>query len=131
MLIDSNIVIYAARPEHEFLREFIAEHAPFVSAVSYVEVLGFHRLDEADRLQLQAFFDAATLLPITPAILEEAVQLRQQRRMALGDALIAATCLVHNLTLVTRNLEDFRWIPGLTLYNPFAPPDDEGNLDPS
>jgi len=41
MLIDSNILIYAAQPEHAFLREFIAEHAPVVSAVSYVEVLGF------------------------------------------------------------------------------------------
>ncbi len=41
MLIDSNIIIYAARPEYSQLRQFIAEHGPFVSAVSYVEVLSF------------------------------------------------------------------------------------------
>ncbi|MGB0561791.1 MAG: type II toxin-antitoxin system VapC family toxin [Spirulinaceae cyanobacterium] len=54
------------------------------------------------------------------AVVEVAVQLRQQRRMTLGDALIAATALVHELTLVTRNVEDFRWVEGLTLMNPLA-----------
>jgi predicted nucleic acid-binding protein len=49
MLIDSNIIIYAAKPEHADLRRFIAEHTPAVSAVSYVEVLGYHRLTERDR----------------------------------------------------------------------------------
>jgi predicted nucleic acid-binding protein len=36
------------------------------------------------------------------------------------DMLIAATALEHDLTLVTRNLSDFRGIPGLRLENPFA-----------
>lgn len=35
MLIDSNIIIYAAKPEYQQLRGFIGQHAPAVSAVSY------------------------------------------------------------------------------------------------
>jgi predicted nucleic acid-binding protein len=125
MLSDSNIIIYAAQPEHVFLREFIAEQAPAVSAISYVEVLGYHQLSEETRQHFEAFFTAATVLPITQPILEQAVRLRQQRRMTLGDALIAATCLVHNRVLVTRNVEDFAWILGLALLDPFAPATDE------
>ncbi len=49
MLVDSNILIYAAQAAHAQLRQFIAEHAPAVSAVSYVEVLGYHQLDDQDR----------------------------------------------------------------------------------
>jgi len=64
MLIDSNIIIYAAQPEHAGLREFIAEHSPCVSAVSYVEVLGFHDLSEQDRAHLEAFFFASTVFPL-------------------------------------------------------------------
>jgi hypothetical protein len=45
MLIDSNIIIYATKPEHADLRRFIEEHMPAVSAVSYVEVLGYQRLN--------------------------------------------------------------------------------------
>jgi len=32
------------------------------------------------------------------------------------DLLIAATALEHELTIVTRNIEDFNDIPGLVLY---------------
>jgi len=44
MLLDSNIIIYAAQPENDFLRQLIVERASAVSAVSYVEVLGYHRV---------------------------------------------------------------------------------------
>ncbi len=55
MLIDSNIIIYAAKAEHADLRAFIAEHTPAVSAISYVEVLGYHRLTEEERQHLGVF----------------------------------------------------------------------------
>jgi predicted nucleic acid-binding protein len=40
----------------------------------------------------------------------------------LGDAIIAATAVVHAQTLATRNTDDFAWIPGLRLWNPLADP---------
>jgi predicted nucleic acid-binding protein len=124
MLVDSNILIYAAQPAYTHLQQFIATHAPAVSAVSYVEVLGYHQLDDEERQYVEAFFRLARVLPLSQAVLEQAVALRQQRKMSLGDALVAGTALVHGLTLVTRNVEDFQWIQGLSLLNPFdiAPP---------
>jgi predicted nucleic acid-binding protein len=121
MLIDSNIIIYAAQQANTALREFIGQHAPAVSAVSYVEVLGYHRLTDQERQHFEAFFAAASVLPLTQDVLEQAVKLRQLRKMTLGDALVAGTALVHGLTLVTRNADDFKWIAGLSLLNPFAP----------
>jgi len=40
--------------------------------------------------------------------------------MSLGDAIIAGTALAYDLTLVTRNTEDFQWIDGLSLLNPLG-----------
>ncbi|MGO9275212.1 MAG: type II toxin-antitoxin system VapC family toxin [Terriglobia bacterium] len=120
-LIDSNIIIYAAKPEYSNLRLFIAEDAPAVSAVSYVEVLGYPRLSEEERRHFEAFFVSATILPISDGVIHEAVRLRQRRKMTLGDALVAGTALLHGLTLVTRNTRDFDWIEGLPLLNPFQP----------
>ena len=40
MLLDSNIIIYAGKPDYQKIREFISGIKPAVSAVSYVEVLG-------------------------------------------------------------------------------------------
>jgi predicted nucleic acid-binding protein len=63
MLLDSNIIIYASQPEHAKLRQFIAKHAPAVSAVSFVEVLGYHKLATSQRRDFEQFFAASTVLP--------------------------------------------------------------------
>jgi predicted nucleic acid-binding protein len=120
VLIDSNIVIYAAKPEHADLRRFIAEYGSAVSAISYVEVLGYYRLTELERHYFEAFFAAAPVLPLSPIVLEQAVKLRQRQKMTLGDSLVAGTALTHNLTLVTHNTKDFDWISGLSLLDPFT-----------
>ena len=119
VLLDSNIIIYAAKPEYETLRVFIANHAPVVSAISLVEVLGYHLLNQEDRLSFEEFFAAATILPISDSTVSKAIGLRQMRKLSLGDSLIGGTALVHGLTLITRNVVDFGWIDGLSLLNPF------------
>ncbi|MDF5713996.1 MAG: type II toxin-antitoxin system VapC family toxin [Rhizonema sp. NSF051] len=119
MLLDSNIIIYAAQPGNGGLRKFIAEHEPAVSALSYVETLGYHRLTEIEKQFLEEFFSISLLIPISQPVLDKAVTLRQIRRISLGDAIIAATALTYNLKLVTRNIKDFQWIEGLQLLNPF------------
>ncbi len=119
MLLDSNIIIYSAQPENAQLRAFIAEHTPAVSALSYLEVLGYHRLTEQQRQYFEEFFQLAQVLPIAQDVLTQAATLRQQRRMTLGDAVIAGTALVYELILITRNVDDFRWITELNLLNPF------------
>ena|SRR5689334_18326943 len=120
MRIDSNIIIYAAQDEHQAIRDFIAEHSPAVSAVSYIEVLGYYKLTQEARHYFEDFFAAARILPIANGVIEQAVRLRQSRRMALGDALIAGTAIANNLMLVTRNIKDFDWIESLSLLNPFG-----------
>lgn len=120
MLLDSNIIIYAAQPEHADLRSLIAAHDPVVSAVSVVEVLGYHRLSEAERTHFEEFFRVSRILAVSDLVISKAVTLRQQRKMTLGDALIGATAITNDLTLVTRNVDDFAWIAGLRILDPLA-----------
>ena len=119
MIEDSNIVIYAAEPGNEWLRDLIQATSPDVSAISLVEVLGTTRLTEEKREIIEAFFIAARIVPVSEAVIENAINLRRLRRMTLGDALIAATALLDDGRLMTRNAADFAWIPGLTIVNPF------------
>ena len=120
MLLDSNMIIYSAVPEHNIVRQFIAEHRPSASAISKVEVLGFSRLMPTDKASFEHFFAVSEIFSVSQDVIDEAIALRQQKKMSLGDAIIAATCLVHGLTLVTRNAKDFDWIAGLTVHNPFT-----------
>ena len=123
MLLDSNIIIYAALPEYAALQSFIAKHAPAVSAISRVEVLGYHLLTQEARSEFEEFFAAATVLPLSDLVISKAIEIRQLRKLNLGDALIAGTALSHGLTLVTRNVQDFEWINGLVLFDPLNNPE--------
>ena len=118
MLLDSNIIVYAAQPEHAVLRQFIETHTPAVSVISYIEVLGYHRLSEDDRQSLEQFFQTAERLPLSEAVVQWAVKLRQRRKMSLGDSIVAGTAIVHDRTLVTHNTEDFHWIEEIKLLDP-------------
>ena len=118
MLFDSNIVIYSTQPIYSEIQQLTEEHEIYVSAVSCIEVLGYHNLLPADRIDFENFFRTARILPIKSNIIDAAVALRQQRKISLGDAIIAGTALTHEKTLVTRNVRDFQWIEGLRLYNP-------------
>jgi hypothetical protein len=120
MLLDSNLIIYAGRPEHGALRDVIAREGPYVSGISKVETLGYHELSEQEKQFLEEFFDAADVLPVSQSTIAVATRLRQRRRMSLGDALIAGTALTHGLSLATHNTEDFAWIEELEVIDPLA-----------
>ncbi|EIJ35407.1 type II toxin-antitoxin system VapC family toxin [Thiothrix nivea] len=117
-LLDSNIFIYAINPNYAELHTWFAGKKLAGSEVSLVETLGYHRLNDVEKQGLEGLFALTEILPVSRSIIDQAVALRQQRKMSLGDALIAATAVIHGLPLVTRNTGDFDWIEGLVLHNP-------------
>jgi len=60
------------------------------------------------------------VIPLTDEIADTVIDIRRKTRVKVPDAIVAATCLTEDLTLITRNEKDFRDIDGLELYNPFA-----------
>jgi toxin FitB len=118
-LLDSNIVIYATQPANGWLRSDILSQPFAVSQATRVEVLGWHKLTPQDKADLEIFMAAGIVLSISDVIAERAIALRQARKFSLGDSLIAATALEHDLDLVTRNADDFKHVPGLNWSNPF------------
>jgi len=119
-LIDTNVVIDVMgniMPEN--IKQKVLQMPPIVSAVTYIETLGWHQATEKQLLVLQKFMNAATILPIDQSVIETTVALRQRKRIGLGDAIIAATAIVHNMVLVTRNVSDFKSISNLVVFNPW------------
>ena len=87
---------------------------------SYIEVLGYHKLTEEDRQFLEKFFRTAERLPLSETVVQWAIQLRQRRKMSLGDSIVAGTTIAYNRTLVTHDTDDFRWIEEIKLFDPLA-----------
>ena len=122
MVLDTNIVIYFAKPGGEHLSPWVGDPAAEVSVVSRIEALGFPNISAEEKAGIKK---ALAVLPeegLGEAVTERAIALRQQRRMGLADAIIAATALEHDMPLVTRNVADFQHVVGLRLINPFDQP---------
>ena len=107
-------------PAAEWLEAVMTGDTHYVSAVTRIELFS-KQLGPSETATLAGFVQSTKMIGLEEPIIQRTIALRQQRKMKLPDTLIAATALVQNLLPVTRNLADFRNIPGLAVLNPPAP----------
>jgi predicted nucleic acid-binding protein len=133
-LLDTNVISELRRVEKADVRVIAwAAAAPglslFLSAITILEIelgtLQIARKDVAQGAVLRAWVDEKILpgfdgriLPVDTAVARRCAQLQVPNRRPERDALIAATAMVHRLTIVTRNVADFERI-GVGLLNPW------------
>lgn len=110
-LIDTNILIYyfngsLSVPSKEKITDMLNEDFN-ISVISKMEFLGFRLFDSREKREAARFISFANVLPLSEAIVERTIQLKQAGKIRLPDAIIGATALYHNLNLVTHNVKDF------------------------
>jgi predicted nucleic acid-binding protein len=102
----------------------------YVSAIAILEletgVLQMERRDPTQGAVLRTWMDdhvlsefAGRVLPVDTAVARRCARLHAPDRRAERDTLIAATALVHGMTVVTRNVADFA-LTGVPLLNPWG-----------
>lgn len=122
-LFDSNILIYHLNDilnqrGTDLLSEGLSG-ASDCSIISKIELLGFNQSESNDRLE-RLLLSSLRELELTSEIAEKTIQIRKTHNLKLPDAAIAATAIVNNLVIITRNTSDFDQIVGLNYVNPFA-----------
>ena len=139
-LVDTDVVSELrkgprANPDVRAWMDAVPQTACFLSRVTVAEIrLGIEAVaDPSFRIELEAWLRDGVRAWFGERILDidEAVLLAWRRLARAGqkanysyaqpDALIAATALVHELAVVTRNVEDFRQA-GVPLLNPWHRP---------
>ncbi len=123
-LLDSNTVIYLCNgglPENaiEFLRNEVHKGI-FLSVISEIETLGWTAPTAFEAYITQSFVNGCTVIELTRPIVLKTIEMRKMRKIKLPDAIIAATALVHDFTLISRNDTDFKQITSLKYLNPFT-----------
>lgn len=118
-LIDSNILVYSRLPGHEYLREILLDQPVFISEISRVEVLGYHKIISEEEAYFKELFHIIPVIFPTSIIFDAAITIRKKRNIKLGDSIIAATAIVHDLSIYTRNIKDFENL-GIDCFNPIV-----------
>jgi predicted nucleic acid-binding protein len=80
--------------------------------------MSYPNMTEEMEAAFDRFFDGIEILPVSPDIARITWELRRSVKIKLPDAIVAATALLYGLTLITRNTQDFKNVPGLTVVNP-------------
>jgi len=120
-LIDSNYIIYFSKSDKQ-IATFFEEvqrrgNKLYISIITYLEVWGYWNLSDEEKEFLNTIRPAFITIPLSLKIADKAIFLRQNMKIKLADAVIAATALVHGLSLVTNNIDDFKNIQNLNLLN--------------
>ncbi|MEC4896071.1 MAG: type II toxin-antitoxin system VapC family toxin [Oscillatoria sp. PMC 1051.18] len=122
-LLDTNILIYFfnGEPAVEFIFDEIeaGDAVGYYCPITWVELLCYPALSDPEANLMREYLQTLTRIPLTESILDCAANIRRNYRVGLADALIAACAITERCTIVTRNIEDFRRIDGLTILNPF------------
>ena len=117
-LLDSNIIIYSYQPNFSYLKPLVLDPENAVSVISQLEILGFHGITINEETYCDYVFEILQTFPIDNTVLSKAIELRKTYKMKLGDSIIAATALLANIEIYTRNINDFIKIPDLIVVNP-------------
>lgn len=122
-LWDTNIVIYYLQQQfpangEKFMDKINVLNQPCLSVITEIELLCWKTNNEKDLLIINQFIDDALVLDIDKNIKLKTVNLRKKYKIKLPDAIIAATALVYDYTLITNNEKDFIAIDNLKIINP-------------
>lgn len=86
-----------------------------ISVVARIELEVYNPPTKTERDQFLAFVREATVIDLSELIIQQTVQLRRHYKgLKLPDAIIAATAIVNNLTLLSTNDSDFNRVSNLS-----------------
>ncbi|MDO9180673.1 MAG: type II toxin-antitoxin system VapC family toxin [Agitococcus sp.] len=133
-LLDTNVVseVRKLKPHDAVLSWLKAtpDHSLYLSAVTLgeiqagIEITREHDLPKAAEIEawLEQISQSFQILAVDSTVFRRWAKLMHHRNNHQEDALIAATALTHDLTVVTRNIKNFTEF-GVHLLNPFLTAD--------
>ena len=123
-LLDTNTIIYFLQQQFSqeaavFVDKLLMTSKPCFSVITEIELLCWKTASPKDVKLIQDFVKDSMVIELESSIKYATVDIRKAHKIKLPDAIIAATALVHNFTLITRNTPDFKNIANLKLKNPW------------
>lgn len=118
-VLDTNAVIYYVGGEARALEKLIpiiqSDNTIILPAIVVAELWSGKRMPEEEIPLIELFMASLLQPPLDVQLAKSAGTLRRTLPLDLGDACIAATALAYGATLLTRDVKDFKRVPGLSI----------------
>ena len=119
-LIDSNVIIdFCNGKLSNAGRVFLANVEPEISIITNIELFATKNISSREYALLEKFVAISTVHPVNADLVKATIEIRQSNKLKLPDAIIAATAIVFDLCLLSRNTSDFKSIERLSLIDPY------------
>ena len=119
-LLDTDVISnFLSNSLSESCSEFICgiiNETPNISIITEIELLCWDT-DGATYDKITSFISECNVEQITNNVVIRCVEIRKGRKIKTPDAIIAATALAMNYTLLTGNVDDFQNIRGLRVID--------------
>ena len=107
-LLDTNAIIALLKGDSNLIEMLRDAEWIGISVISHIEFLAFSGLTEADKQLFQQFLQRVEQIDLSSQnklLIEQIISLRQQYRLKLPDAIIAAMARTKSAKLVTRDVQ--------------------------
>jgi predicted nucleic acid-binding protein len=120
-LIDTNVVsdYFSASLPASGLKfmDSVIDAVPNLSVITQIELLCW-KTGIAKEQAIKDFILDSEILEITPEVISHCVNIRRSKKIKTPDAIIAASAIASDYTLISNNDKDFNGILGLKYINP-------------
>ena len=96
----------------------VIDAVPNLSVITQIELLCWKTAVKEQRVK--DFITDSDVLDITPDVIMHCVNIRRDKKVKTPDAIIAATAIANDYTLISNNDKDFKDINGLKYINPYG-----------
>ncbi len=124
-MIDTDILVDYLRGRKE-AKDFVmklleSEEEILLSEVSEIELLSHRRCENpTERKKIEMLFEIFRKIEVNNEIGKLAGEIRRKFGLSFPDSIIAASCVLFNAKLVTRNVRDFKRVKGLEIVVPYS-----------
>ncbi len=113
LMLDTNVVIYSLGGNTD-VTSLLNHKEHFISEVTEIELLGFHGLTAQDEKILNAYLSETRIISINASIKKLAIEIKRNYKLKTIDAIVAASAIYFDLSLVTAD-KTFKKIIELTV----------------
>jgi len=123
-IFDTNVIIDYIQGNFSdegaaFVESLLFENVPNISVITEIEVLCWKHSMEEDIEQYKKFIAKSNVIGLDNDVKLKTIDIRKNNKIKLPDAVIAATALIYDLELITRNVKDFENVAKLKIKSPW------------